>query len=66
MYVTLRSVPKPSEQQVTNSAPANLSAATSAMDEGVRTPDLDDGLRQLVNWLRAERAREAAPAGAIG
>ena len=62
----------------TTDARESLLAATSVIDEGVRglasavetslegcaTVNLDDGLRQLVNWWRAERGLETVPAGA--
>jgi hypothetical protein len=63
----------------TTDARESLLAATSVTDEGLRgvagavetslegsaTVNLDDGLRQLVNWWRAETALEAVPAGAL-
>ena len=43
------------------------STAAAARDLGfTATVDLDKGLRQLVDWWRAERAPENAPAGALG
>jgi len=42
------------------------STAAAARDLGfTATVDLDQGLRQLVDWWRAERAPENAPAGAL-